>query len=122
ALGKPRAGTIRVEARQEGEHVRLQVSDDGAGIDPDRLRDRLVASGRWTRAQADEAADEQLLRAIFEPGVSSRDSTDELAGRGIGLDAVRESIARLGGDIRVESTRGQGTTFSMRLPVTTAIA
>jgi chemosensory pili system protein ChpA (sensor histidine kinase/response regulator) len=121
-LGKPGVGTIRIEARQQGEEIWIEVADDGAGIDPGRIRQRLVASGRWTPEAVAEAPDAAILRAIFEPGVSSREETDALAGRGVGLDAVRESIARLGGDIRVESTRGEGTTFVLRLPVTTAIS
>ena len=120
--GKPRSGQIRLNARHEGEAVYIEVSDDGKGVDASVLRQRLVDSGRWNEDQAATATDAAILRAIFEPGVSSREETDALAGRGVGLDSVRETIARLGGDIRLESTRGQGTTFTLRLPITTAIS
>ncbi len=122
AQGKPVTGHIRLHARHEGEAVYIEVSDDGAGVDPGVLRQRLVDSGRWSRAQAATATDAAILRAIFEPGVSTREETDALAGRGVGLDSVRETIAKLGGDIRLESTRGHGTTFTLRLPITTAIS
>jgi chemotaxis protein histidine kinase CheA len=122
ARGKPAEGQITIAARHEGSVVAIEVSDDGAGIDPDRLRQRLVDSGRWSGGRAKLAADDEVLRAIFEAGVSSRDQADQLAGRGFGLDAVRETAARLGGEIRVRSARGRGTTFTLRLPLTTAIS
>jgi len=121
-IGKPPAGQIRIDARQEGESVWIEVTDDGMGIDPGALRQRFVERGLWTRDRAATATDTELLRAIFEPGVSTRDTTDSLAGRGVGLDAVRETIARIGGDIHVESVRGQGSKFTLRLPITTAIS
>jgi len=122
ASGKPAAGQIRIEARQETGLVVLTVSDDGLGIDPAALRARFVASGRWTQTRADMASDDAVLRSIFDAGVSTRDEADELAGRGVGLDAVRETIARLCGEIEMTSTPGKGTSFTMRLPVTMAVA
>jgi chemotaxis protein histidine kinase CheA len=121
AHGKPAVGTIRVAARHDGNLVVVELADDGRGIDARRLRERFVATGRWTAARAELASDDDILAAIFEPGVSSRDDADELSGRGIGLDLVRETIARLGGEIRLSSSPGRGTTFTMRLPVSTAV-
>jgi len=121
ARGKPQVGTVRVAARHDGNLVLVELSDDGNGIDPRKLRERFVATGRWTAARAELASDDDVLAAIFEPGVSSRDDADELSGRGIGLDLVRETIARLGGEIRLTSSPGRGTTFTMRLPVSTAV-
>jgi chemosensory pili system protein ChpA (sensor histidine kinase/response regulator) len=100
----------------------LEISDDGAGIDLALVRASLVAAGRRSGEAAGAATDEQVLAAIFEPGVSTRGAADELAGRGVGLDVVRENIARLGGDITVASTPGAGTRFTIRLPLTTAIS
>jgi chemotaxis protein histidine kinase CheA len=120
--GKPPAGTITLSARQESSLVVLEVTDDGRGIDTSRLRDRFVDSGKWTAARARIASDADVLAALFDPGVSSRDEADELAGRGIGLDLVRETIARLGGEITVTSLPGRGTTFTLRLPVSTAVS
>jgi len=122
ALGKPPTGQIRMSARQEAEAVFIQVQDDGMGIDPGALRQRAIDSGAWTQERASTATEDELLRAIFEPGLSTRAETDSLAGRGVGLDAVRDTIARLGGDVTVASTRGQGTTFTLQLPITTAIS
>jgi chemosensory pili system protein ChpA (sensor histidine kinase/response regulator) len=122
AVGKPPAGQVRLSARQEGNTILLEVSDDGSGIDVTGLRERLVAQRIWSRARAERANEAALLRAMFEPGVSTRDETDTLAGRGFGLDAVRETLARLGGAIRVESVQGCGTTFVLRLPLTAALS
>ena len=96
----------------------LEVSDDGRGVDTAALRDRLVATGRWSQARAQLATDADVLDALGT-GVSVRGDADELAGRGIGLDLVRQTIARLGGEVKVTSTPGRGTTFSLRLPLST---
>jgi chemosensory pili system protein ChpA (sensor histidine kinase/response regulator) len=122
ASGKPDEGMVTVSARHEGQTVIIEVSDDGAGIDPSVLRKRLVDSGRWSAAHAGLADDGEVLRALFAARLSSRQVVDELAGRGIGLDAVRESVAQLGGDLSLISSPGAGTTFTMRLPLTTAIS
>jgi chemotaxis protein histidine kinase CheA/CheY-like chemotaxis protein len=122
AAGKSADGTIRIDARHEGGIVVLEVSDDGAGINPAALRRKFVDSGRWTQARAKLSSDEDVLHAIFDPGMSSRDEADQLAGRGVGLDVARETIAQLGGEIQMTSTPGKGTTFTMRLPVSTAVS
>jgi chemosensory pili system protein ChpA (sensor histidine kinase/response regulator) len=100
----------------------MEVADDGRGVDVKKLRERFVESGRWSRARAELATDDDVLHALFDPGVSSRDEADEMSGRGIGLDLVRETIARLGGEVRMTSTPGRGTTFTLRLPVSTAVS
>ncbi len=120
--GKAATGTIRVHARQEGNLVVIEVADDGRGVDVKKLRERFVESGRWSRARAELASDDDVLHALFDPGVSSRDEADELSGRGIGLDVVRETVARLGGEVRMTSTPGRGTTFTLRVPVSTAVS
>jgi chemotaxis protein histidine kinase CheA len=119
--GKSATGLITLRARQDGPLLVIELSDDGRGIDPRGLRDRFVATGRWTAARALLASDNDVLHALFDPGVSSRDDADELAGRGIGLDLVREAIARLGGEVLLSSTPGIGTTFTLRLPLSTAV-
>jgi chemosensory pili system protein ChpA (sensor histidine kinase/response regulator) len=119
--GKPTVGRITMSARHQGDSVYLEVADDGAGIDVARLRQRLVSLGRVSPEQAAAMKPERVVAAIFEPGISTRDEADELAGRGVGLDVVRDGIARLGGDISVESSPGDGTRFIIRLPLTTAI-
>lgn len=119
--GKAATGVLTIAARSEGNLVVLELADDGRGVDVKKLRERLVEHGRWTAARAELASDDDVLAALFDPGVSSRDEADELAGRGVGLDLVRETIARLGGEIRMTSTPGRGTTFTLRLPVSTAV-
>jgi chemotaxis protein histidine kinase CheA len=119
--GKPASGLVTLRARQDGPLLVIELSDDGRGIDPRALRDRFVVTGRWTAARAQLASDDDVLHALFDPGVSSRDDADELAGRGIGLDLVRETIARLGGEVGLSSTPGRGTTFTLRLPLSTAV-
>lgn len=119
--GKPQTATITIRARQDGNLLILEVSDDGRGVDTAALRDRLVQTGRWTQARAQLATDADVLDALGT-GVSVRGDADELAGRGIGLDLVRQTVARLGGEVKVTSAAGRGTTFSLRLPLSTSLA
>ncbi len=121
ARGKPAIATVTMRARQDGNLLVLEVSDDGRGIDTTALRDRLVETGRWSQARAQLATDADVLDALGT-GVSIRGDADELAGRGIGLDVVRQAIARLGGEVKVSSTPGRGTSFALRLPLSTSLA
>jgi chemotaxis protein histidine kinase CheA len=122
AAGKAEIGLITLAARGEGESVAIEITDDGSGLDTPALRRRLVEQGVWSEQRAELESDNEVLRAVFFSGVSSRDTPDLLAGRGVGLGAVRETVARLGGEIRLSSTPRQGTTFTVRLPLTTAVA
>ncbi|MBI4509565.1 MAG: response regulator [Deltaproteobacteria bacterium] len=122
ARGKPPMGRITLGARHQGDSVYLEVEDDGAGIDIDKLRKHLISSGQVGAADAATWEPDRVIAMIFQPGVSSRDAADELAGRGVGLDVVRGSVARLGGSISVSSVPGQGTKFTVRLPLTTTVA
>ena len=119
--GKPEAATITIRARQDGNLLVLELSDDGRGVDIPTLRDRLVATARWSTTRAQLATDADVLDALGT-GVSIRGDADELAGRGIGLDVVRQTVARLGGEVKVSSVPGRGTTFSLRLPLSTSLA
>lgn len=123
AKGKPRVATITIRARQDGNLLVLEVSDDGRGIDTVALRARLITTGRWSPARAQLANDDDILNAMLSgPALSVRGDADELAGRGIGIGLVRETVAKLGGEVTVTSTAGRGTTFSLRLPLSTALA
>jgi chemosensory pili system protein ChpA (sensor histidine kinase/response regulator) len=122
ARGKPAEGRVSIAARQEGSTVVVEVADDGAGIDPAALRRRFVQSGRWTDARAQLASDREVMQALFEPGITQLDRADALAGRGVGLSAVRETVARLGGEIETRAVPGAGTRFTIRLPVTAAVS
>ncbi|HET9992805.1 MAG TPA: response regulator [Kofleriaceae bacterium] len=119
--GKPPTAIITIRARQDGNLLVLELSDDGRGVDTAALRDRLVATNRWSAARAQLATDGDILDALGT-GVSVRGDADELAARGIGLDVVRQTVARLGGEVKVSSVPGRGTTFSLRLPLSTSLA
>ena len=120
AAGKPRAGTIRVSARQVGDTVRFEVADDGAGLDAERLRAAAVRKGLLTQEQG-AALDENGAHAlIFLAGFSSRETVSATSGRGVGLDVVREHVERLHGTVDVTSQPGHGTRFTLDLPLTLA--
>ena len=121
-LGKPATPTITMRARQDGNLLVLELADDGRGIDTAALRDRLVATGQWSPTRAQLADADEVLDALLGTGVSSRGDADELAGRGIGIGIVRQTVSRLGGEVKLSSLPGRGTTFSLRLPLSTALA
>ena len=106
---------------RRGDQVVIEVSDDGAGVDPQAVRAALVRAGRLSAEEAEKLPEADVLAAIFTARVSTRDAADDLAGRGLGLDAVKEAIERIGGVIGCSSAAGRGTRFTVRLPLTTAI-
>jgi chemotaxis protein histidine kinase CheA len=122
ARGKPANATITIRARQDSNLLVLEISDDGRGIDTAALRERLVAAGTWTASRAQLANDAEILDALLGTGVSTRGDADELAGRGIGIGLVRQTVSKLGGEVKLSSIAGRGTTFSLRLPLSTALA
>lgn len=121
AAGKPRRGRLEIRAWSAEGAIFVEVSDDGKGIDPARLRRAAVARGLLTREEADRLADQQAVDLIFLPGFSTREEVGELSGRGVGMDAVRVSIGRLGGGVTVSSVPGRGTRTLCRLPLTLAL-
>ncbi|GMU66713.1 MAG: hypothetical protein AMXMBFR36_29870 [Acidobacteriota bacterium] len=116
AAGKPRAGRLTISARAAGRGVEIALGDDGHGIDRARLVDRAVAAGFLPRAAADALSEAEALRLVFLPGLSTRSEASELSGRGVGLDAVEAAVARLGGEVRLASTLGRGTSVVLDLP------
>ena len=120
-LGKPSAGTIQLDARHEGGHVVISINDDGRGIDLESIRSRAIEKGLVTAARAGSMARGELLSLIFEPGFSTAREISSVSGRGVGLDVVRTQIERIGGTIDVNSIKGQGTAFRIRIPLTLAI-
>lgn len=121
AAGKPRRAVVSLRAEQKGNHVAIEVSDDGAGIDEVRVREVAITRGLITFAQAQEKSRRELLNLIFQPGFSTARSVSELSGRGVGLDVVKNNLGNLSGIIDVWSERGRGTAFHLTLPVTLAI-
>jgi two-component system chemotaxis sensor kinase CheA len=121
ALGKPKRGRVRLKAQSVGNHVVIELGDDGAGMDDERIRDEAVQRGILTSEKADAVDRRELLNLVFLPGFSTRRQVSELSGRGVGLDVVKTNIARLSGLIDIVSERGEGTTFVLTLPLTLAI-
>jgi two-component system chemotaxis sensor kinase CheA len=120
-VGKPLAGTIALNAFQKGNHVMIEVEDDGRGIDEQALVEKAVASGKIARSEAQELVREEILSLIFVPGLSTREQADDLSGRGVGMDVVKTNISKLGGVIDVHSEPGIGTKLAITLPITLAI-
>ncbi|HEU5438756.1 MAG TPA: response regulator [Ktedonobacterales bacterium] len=118
--GKPRAGTITISASYEGNQVVIAVRDDGTGIDPDKIRATAVARG-WIDSYT-QLSDRDAINLIFRPGLSTATTVTEESGRGVGLDVVRDVVTRLKGIIEVDSVVGQGTTFTMKFPISLQIA
>ncbi|MCC6503104.1 MAG: chemotaxis protein CheA [Deltaproteobacteria bacterium] len=121
ALGKPAIGTITLSAYQKGNHVIVEVKDDGAGIDVDFVRDKAVDRGVVTSEFATGLSRQESLELIFMPGFSTRDVVSETSGRGVGMDVVKENITRLSGIIDMETVKGKGTRFILTIPITLAI-
>ena len=119
--GKTPRATIGLVARQQGNHVIIEVRDDGAGIDEARIREVAVERGLVTREQTEEMERRELLNLVFQPGFSTKRDVSELSGRGVGLDVVKTNLQRLSGLIDISSRRGEGTTFTLTLPLTLAI-
>ncbi|MEE4381376.1 MAG: chemotaxis protein CheA, partial [Pseudomonadales bacterium] len=121
SAGKPREGTVVLEALHAGDHVVVSVSEDGAGMDPEKLRRRAVEKGLVSVDQATRLSEPEAYQLIFEPGFSTRDAISDVSGRGVGMDAVKTKIGQLNGALDIESQLGTGTRFSLRLPLTLAI-
>ncbi len=121
AAGKPGTGTLRIEAQQEGERVRVTVADDGRGIDTSALIESAIAAGRLSREAALGLSREQAIELAFLSGVSTAEDTDQMAGRGVGLDVVRSTVESTGGSLHVATDSGLGTTWTIYLPVTLSL-
>ena len=121
ASGKAEIGSITIRAEQRGNHVVIQIEDDGAGLDEKKLLSRAIERGILSQSEARELSRRDVYNLMFLPGVSTKDSADELSGRGVGMDVVKTNIARLSGIIDVESEPGLGTRLTLTLPITLAI-
>jgi two-component system, chemotaxis family, sensor kinase CheA len=115
--GKPAEGRILLRARCEQSQVQIELSDDGAGIDPDRIREKAVRCGLITPEQARTLQEPQLVSLIFYPGFSTSEQVTHISGRGVGMDVVKNNIEKIGGSIEVESRPGDGTTIRLRVPM-----
>ncbi|MCG5494045.1 chemotaxis protein CheA [Ectothiorhodospira variabilis] len=121
AAGKARAGRVVLSANQEGDHILLTISDDGKGMDPDVLRGKAVEKGMMDEDAAARLTDHDAFNLIFRAGFSTKTEISDVSGRGVGMDVVKTRIAQLNGRVEITSAPGQGSTLSIRLPLTLAI-
>jgi two-component system chemotaxis sensor kinase CheA len=119
--GKPRTGTIRMTATREQDHVVIEVRDDGGGIDADAIRAKAAERGLHTESELASMDDAAVHDLVFHPGFSTADEVTDVSGRGVGMDVVRTTVRKLDGNVNVSSTPGEGTLFTIRLPVSVAI-
>jgi chemosensory pili system protein ChpA (sensor histidine kinase/response regulator) len=120
--GKPEKGRISVRAYHRGNHIFIEVEDDGRGIDYERVRQGVIDSGAVSPVAAAELTERELREFLFRPGFSTASSTSELAGRGVGLDVVRANVHSLNGEIEVRSEKGSGACFTVKVPLTLIIS
>ncbi|MDR2688154.1 MAG: chemotaxis protein CheA, partial [Azoarcus sp.] len=121
ANGKPEKSEVRLEARQEGDHIVILIADDGRGMNPEKLRAKAVEKGLITDEEANTMDERQSYNLIFLPGFSLAAKISDVSGRGVGMDVVRTNIQKLNGSIDIRSQQGKGTTFIISLPLTLAI-
>jgi len=119
--GKPAAGTLLLRASQEGDHIRIDIRDDGAGIDAERIRAKAIEKGVIERETAEMLSPADCLQLIFLPGFSTKEQVSDLSGRGVGMDVVMSRIKRLNGTVELDSTPGAGTALRIRVPLTLAV-
>lgn len=121
AKGKPEKGTIFLKAFQEGNNVIIEVGDDGAGIDTERVKTKAIERGLVTAEAAENLSQKEIINFLFMPSFSMAKQITDISGRGVGLDVVKSNIEALGGDVEVKSVLDEGSTFTVRLPLTLAI-
>ncbi|MCR5788301.1 MAG: chemotaxis protein CheA [Lachnospiraceae bacterium] len=119
--GKPEAGSIFLDAYQEGNNVHIDVRDDGNGIDVEKVKAKAIERGQLTPEQTEVMSEKEIIDLLFQPSFSTAKVVTDVSGRGVGLDVVKSKIEALGGDVSVKTKLGEGSTFSVRLPLTLAI-
>lgn len=121
ANGKSRVGKVILAAEQEGDHILLSITDDGGGMDADKLRSIAVSKGLYDEDTLSRFSDEDAFNLIFEPGFSTKTEISDVSGRGVGMDVVKTKITQLNGSIQITSEMGKGTRISIKVPLTLAI-
>lgn len=119
--GKPKTGTIELDAYHRGNRIIIEVKDDGKGLDPEKIKSKAISNGIITAHDADRLSEEQVYQLIWEPGFSTAEAVTEVSGRGMGMDIVRSRIEQLSGTVELSSVPGKGTTIAIKLPLTMAI-
>ena len=120
-LGKPEVGSIFLDAYQDGNNVIIDVRDDGAGINIEKVKNKAIEKGTITEKQAETMSDSEFVDLLFMPSFSTADKITDVSGRGVGLDVVKTKIEELGGSISAKTVAGEGSTFTIQLPLTLAI-
>ena len=121
AAGKPEEGLLTMRAFHEGGQVVIEIADDGAGIDVERIRDKALSRGFLTPNQVAQMSEREILNLVFEPGLSTAEQVTNVSGRGVGMDVVRTKLEKIGGSVELQSERGRGTTVRVKIPLTLAI-
>jgi two-component system chemotaxis sensor kinase CheA len=121
SVGKDETGRVVIDARRHKDSIRIEVRDDGAGIDLDAVRARAIEAGVIHPDLADDLPPDEIAALVFRPGLSTAESVSEISGRGVGMDAVRATIESLGGAVEITSERGRGTATCLIVPITAAV-
>jgi two-component system, chemotaxis family, sensor kinase CheA len=119
--GKPEEGTVTLSATSESDTVLIVIKDDGAGIDPQRIKQKAIEKGVVSLQEANQMSDRDLIRLIFEPGFSTMDQVTAISGRGVGMDVVKRALDSIGGTIQVDTMIGEGSIFTLSLPSSMAV-
>ena len=119
--GKPEQGVIRLNAYHEGGHIIIEIKDDGAGLNVEKIKRKAVASGLISEIELEGMTDQQIQQFILKPGFSTAAEVTSVSGRGVGMDVVRTNIEKIGGTIELKSVEGKGSTFTIKIPLTLAI-
>ena len=119
--GKPATGTVQLKAYNEGNHIVVEITDDGKGLDAQMLKKKAVEKGLISEREADAMSDKEAFNIIFKPGFSTAKTITNVSGRGVGMDVVKSNIEKLNGIIEIESEKGVGTTQKLKIPLTLAI-
>jgi len=121
AAGKPETGKITLNAYHEGGHIIIEISDDGKGLNAERIKQKALENGLASEAEIETMTEQQIQKFIFKPGFSTAAQVTSVSGRGVGMDVVRTNIEKIGGTIELNSVEGHGTTFIIKIPLTLAI-
>ncbi len=120
-IGKPQVGTITLNAFHEGGHIIIEITDDGKGLNTDRIKAKIIENGLASEADLEAMSDQQIHQFIFRAGFSTAQKVTSVSGRGVGMDVVRTNIEKIGGTIELKSIEGKGSTFTIKIPLTLAI-
>lgn len=121
AAGKSEKGVVQLKAYNEGNHIIIEIADDGKGMDPDMLKVKCIEKNLITEKEADQMSDKEAFALIFKPGFSTAQKVTSVSGRGVGMDVVKTNIEKLNGIIEIDSEPGKGSVFKLKIPLTLAI-